>query len=443
MFHGRVAGRGFATETLAVGVNMPARSVVVEQLSGYRGQGYAQLTPGEYTQLTGRAGRRGIDEVGYAYTLWQPQMPLAETARLVASSEFELESSFRPTYNMIANLMARRTRDEAVELLQRSFAQWRASRRVQQWTAQLEDERAALRAARARVRALGGGRRRSGPHRSTRGRSTGSGHQRHNKFAQPHGHRIVREAERLADKTSAKVNHLKDQIKLAKGGLARQLDAIGRVLDTFGCADGWSLTPTGDCLAAVFHESDLLTVLCLRDGVFDDVAPPQLAGLVSVLTYEHRSSQPAPAPRYPDHDSRERTAHIFDLAAQIANAERTHGVPVSRSPDASFLATAYAWANGTPYADLHHGDVSGHQTPPAGDFVRQVRQLIDLVDRISDIALQPSTRRAAIVARLALDRGVVNAAKRVADVCVSTPVTPATNDGFAAMSVSTRIRRLS
>lgn len=432
----------FATETLAVGVNMPARSVVIEQLSRFRGEGFALLTPGEYTQLTGRAGRRGIDETGYAYTLWHPQTAFDETARLVASGDFELESSFRPTYNMVANLIASRTHDEAVELLQRSFAQWRADRRVGQWTAELEVERKALREARARLRSMGGGRGRSQSHTPARGKSSRSGRHRRGRPADRRTDRALVDAERHADRVGARVSRLKDRIKLAKGGLARQLDATNEVLNIFGCADGWSLTETGDCLKSVFHECDLLAVLCLRDGVFDGVAPAQLAGLASVLTYEHRSSQPPPAPRYPDKDSRERAAHMFELASQINSAERQHSVVPSRPPDASFFAVAYAWAGGTAYTDLWHGDSGSDQTPSGGDFVRQMRQLIDLVDRIAGVAPQERTRRAATDACSALDRGVVAAAARVSDGRVGGSVTAEAGDGFVSLPVVTRTRRL-
>ncbi|WP_423922272.1 DEAD/DEAH box helicase [Candidatus Poriferisodalis sp.] len=432
----------FATETLAVGVNMPARSVVISQLSRFRGEGFAALTPGEYTQLTGRAGRRGIDEVGYAYTLWHPHTAFGETARLAASNDFELESSFRPTYNMVANLIANRTRDEAVEMLQRSFAQWRADRRVGEWTAALEVERRELREARARLRSMGGGRARPQTQAPQRGGSRGGHRHRRGKPSDRRVDRALVDAEQQAERTGARVSRLKDRINLAKGGLARQLDATNEVLNIFGCADGWALTPAGECLKSVFHESDLLTVLCLREGVFDGVAPARLAGLVSVLIYEHRSSLPPPAPRYPDNECRDRAALIFELAAQINRAERQHNLVASRPPDASFFATAHAWAAGATYIELWQGDLSGGDAPAGGDFVRQMRQLIDLVDRIADVASNGATRRTAADTRSALDRGVVAAAARVSDEPVGTPAAAASGEGFVPAPVLTRTRRL-
>ena len=77
----------FATETLAVGINMPARTVVIEKLTKFTGDHHEPLTPGEYTQLTGRAGRRGIDEVGHAVVLWSPFVPFEQVAALAGQPD--------------------------------------------------------------------------------------------------------------------------------------------------------------------------------------------------------------------------------------------------------------------------------------------------------------------------------------------------------------------
>ena len=104
----------FATETLSLGINMPARTVVIEKLSKFTGEHHEFLTPGEYTQLTGRAGRRGIDDVGYAVVCWNPFVPFDQVAGLASRRTSALTSSFRPTYNMATNLVAPvRARDRA------------------------------------------------------------------------------------------------------------------------------------------------------------------------------------------------------------------------------------------------------------------------------------------------------------------------------------------
>jgi hypothetical protein len=118
----------FATETLSLGINMPARSVVVEKLTKFTGEHHELLTPGEYTQLAGRAGRRGIDDVGYAIVLWDPFVAFEQVSGLASRRTYALTSSFRATYNMAANLVQRYERDEARRLLDLSFAQFHADR---------------------------------------------------------------------------------------------------------------------------------------------------------------------------------------------------------------------------------------------------------------------------------------------------------------------------
>ena len=120
----------FATETLALGINMPARTVVLEKLVKFNGDGHADLTPGEYTQLTGRAGRRGIDIEGHAVVIWAPGMDPRTVAGLASRRTYPLRSSFRPSYNMAVNLVAQLGRESAKTLLEQSFAQFQSDRAV-------------------------------------------------------------------------------------------------------------------------------------------------------------------------------------------------------------------------------------------------------------------------------------------------------------------------
>jgi len=120
----------YATETLALGVNMPARSVVLEKLVKWDGQGHKDLTAGEYTQLTGRAGRRGIDVEGHAVVVEHPGFDSAQLGRLASRRTYPLISSFQPSYNMTINLVGRSGVAQARELLELSFAQYQADQSV-------------------------------------------------------------------------------------------------------------------------------------------------------------------------------------------------------------------------------------------------------------------------------------------------------------------------
>ena len=128
----------FATETLALGINMPARCVVVEKLEKFDGTGHVGLTPGEFTQLTGRAGRRGIDTIGHAVVVDHHGFVPATAAALSSKRVYPLHSSFRPTFNMAVNLLNSSDYETARVTLDHSFAQWEANESAWQLEAQME-----------------------------------------------------------------------------------------------------------------------------------------------------------------------------------------------------------------------------------------------------------------------------------------------------------------
>jgi len=120
----------FATETLALGINMPARSVVLERLVKFNGETHADITPAEYTQLTGRAGRRGIDIEGHAVVLYNRGLDPLAVGGLASTRTYPLRSSFHPTYNMAVNLVGQVGREPSRDILETSFAQFQADRAV-------------------------------------------------------------------------------------------------------------------------------------------------------------------------------------------------------------------------------------------------------------------------------------------------------------------------
>ena len=120
----------FATETLSLGINMPARTVVIESLTKFTGERHEVMTAGEFTQLTGRAGRRGIDHLGHAVVLRQHEIPFTQIAGLASTRTYPLVSSFQPSYNMATNLVRNYSQEEAEHLLNSSFAQYHADKDV-------------------------------------------------------------------------------------------------------------------------------------------------------------------------------------------------------------------------------------------------------------------------------------------------------------------------
>ena len=178
----------------------------------------------------------------------------------------------------------------------------------------------------------------------------------------------------------------------------RQFESVLAVLERTGHVEGWSLTPAGARLRRIYHECDLLLSLALDDGLFDGLEDAEVAALASCCTYEHRSSEPPPPPLLPSAELRTRVARLDALAQELNRVEGAHKVPPTRLPDAGFAAAAWSWAAGQ---DLHlilDEDLTG------GDFVRNVRQLVDLLRQLGEVAPEPATpatppRRAARVTR--------------------------------------------
>lgn len=141
----------FATETLALGINMPAKTVVLESLSKFNGETHEPLRPGDYTQLTGRAGRRGIDVEGFGVVLHSPFVRFSTVTEIAASGSHPLRSSFRPTYNMTANLVANYGLADSEKLLEASFASFQREEDRHEASADLRQMEERLDAERARA----------------------------------------------------------------------------------------------------------------------------------------------------------------------------------------------------------------------------------------------------------------------------------------------------
>ncbi|MEX1007496.1 MAG: DEAD/DEAH box helicase [Acidimicrobiia bacterium] len=511
----------FATETLALGINMPARSVVIEKVSKFTGERHEFLTPGEYTQLTGRAGRRGIDALGYAIVCWSPFVPFEQVASLASRRTDALRSSFRPTYNMATNLVRRYSQFEAHHLLNLSFAQFHADRDVVALERQLDRSRQILERRRAAAQseqgdvdeyrrlqsALGTARKNRGNVRRVAeaidalrpgdvivarrygGRVVVLSHE-HRRSGSPRivglsaDRQVVRlgaddfetpprraatiqlpdpfaprnpafrrqAAERLRHATlhedgrsrradahiteleqslanhpaasdpelatrlraseaierlEREVNRLERRVRGRSESLARQFDRVLRVLEAWGYVEGWALTPAGERLARVYTETDLLVTEAIGGGLLDGLRAPELAAVVSCFTYERRGpdgQQPMAPARWPTKTVAQRARALERIAGELNANEDDAGLPETRAPDPGFTPYVYDWAAGDALADvLDDDEMTG------GDFVRNVKQCIDLLRQIAEVATEDTTRARARDAADACHRGVVAA----------------------------------
>jgi ATP-dependent RNA helicase HelY len=188
-----------------------------------------------------------------------------------------------------------------------------------------------------------------------------------------------------------------------------------RVLQSWGYVEGWKLTSAGSRLARVYHEADLLIAEALRDGHFDGLEPAALASLASLFTFEQRGAGPAPAPSFPSDTLRQRWLVVERLSAELNWAEEEAGLPLTRTPDPGFMAMAHDWAKGEDLDSvLADDDMSG------GDFVRNAKQLIDLLRQLGDVAPDPATSASARDAAEGFFRGLVAASSLIGTPTAST-----------------------
>jgi ATP-dependent RNA helicase HelY len=442
----------FATETLAVGVNMPARSVVIEKLTKFTGERHERVSPSSFTQLTGRAGRRGLDVHGDALVLWSPFVRFDEVAALAASRSFRLVSAFRPTYNMAANLVATHDAETARRLLDLSFAQYQEDLKTARRHRPVDAVLASLEVLRpGDVVDIGPILGSAGEHRAvvltcahrseglrvgvvdTEGTThrlvaadvrqplvTLGAMELPHPFA-PHRRDFTTEVVRMLRRAQlhprrnrktgpAEVPVVEGPPRRLGPTVADRFDVLLALLEERGHVRNWRLTDTGKVLRRIFHESDLLVAEAVVAGLLDDTRPEVAAGLVSVFVYEHRSPEPAPPAWFPDRGVEQRFRSIADLSNVIRAAEAMADIAPHRPPDASFFAVAHAWAAGEDLATiLEDEEVSG------GDFVRTMRQLIDLLQQLALAAPRADSRGVFAEAARRLRRGIVAVTDLVVD----------------------------
>jgi ATP-dependent RNA helicase HelY len=195
---------------------------------------------------------------------------------------------------------------------------------------------------------------------------------------------------------------LRRRIEQRTNTIARQFDRVCEVLGDLGYLEGDRVTPAGAALSQIYSELDLVAAECLRQGVWEDLEAPALAAALSALVFEARSPDDAEPPRIPGGSVRAALSTMVSLWGDLDALEREHRVSFLREPDLGFAWAAYRWAGGASLEDvLDEVDLA------PGDFVRWVKQLLDLGEQIADAAGDTPLRRTAREAVRAMRRGVV------------------------------------
>ncbi|MDO5727880.1 MAG: helicase-related protein, partial [Bowdeniella nasicola] len=512
----------FATETLALGINMPAKAVVLESLIKWDGTGHVMLSAGQYTQLIGRAGRRGIDVEGHAVVVHDERIDVDTIVGLASTRTYPLNSAFRPTYSMAVNLLSWLDKHQAVGILESSFAQFQTDRQVAHIAARVRRQQEALEGYAEALQCQCGdyqeylriqeeltqaekrarSRRRNNEmqqalrqlqrgsvidyrfgRRTYRGVVQGVSHGRNGivvsvidmrgrlhmmiteDFREPPrlaGHiSIKRGADRskagrtaLAHKArrfgpgkkitirshNRHIDQLRTQLQThpshscpnradhEKWGrryrrLYRDLSRDKRTLeantDTLGkeftricthlhrlgyLSDDDQLTSRGELLRTITNEVDLVITEVIARKAFHNLRPATLAAAVSALVYQPRGEDAGLHPRFSGR-LQKAMLELATIAGQIALGEADLGITPMRDLDGGLVETMRSWATG---AKLEAVLASGDLLP--GDFVRNAKQCVDVIDQMRTAATSMGDQEFATrlgSARALIFRGIV------------------------------------
>ena len=403
----------FATETLALGINMPARTVVLERLDKFNGESRVQITPGEYTQLTGRAGRRGIDTLGHSVIQWSGNLDPASVAGLASKRSYPLVSPFKPTANMAVNLIDAFGRKRAREVLETSFAQFQADRSVVGLAKGIREKQISLdgyaksmechlgdffqyssirRELSDTEKLLSAGRvrgERGKDIRQTKGRS-----EMERKLAElkvrmkthpchlcSHREAHSRWAERWWQ-LHRETQGILDQIEGRTNLVASTFDKICDLLIELEYLDDsdadLQVTESGKMLARIYGERDLLVAEALRLKIWDRLDAPSLAAMAAALVYEPRRDDENFEPRAVKGNFQESFTKTQILWDELEALSKKYRLQRSSRLEMDLSYPIYRWATG---AKLDLVLESADLLP--GDFIRWSKQIIDLLEQLA------------------------------------------------------------
>ena len=426
----------FATETLALGINMPARTVVLERLDKFNGESRVQITPGEYTQLTGRAGRRGIDTLGHSVIQWSGNLDPASVAGLASKRSYPLISPFKPTANMAVNLIEAFGRKRAREVLETSFAQFQADRSVVGLAKGIREKQISLDGyAKSMECHLGDFFAYSSIRRelsdiekllsSTRTRQERGKDIRQTKDRSEHERKLAELKVRMKTHPCHLCSHreahsrwaerwwqlhretqaILDQIEGRTNLVASTFDKICELLIELAYLDTSDqdliVTESGKMLARIYGERDLLVAEALRLKIWETLDAPSLAAMAAALVYEPRRDDENFEPRAVKGNFQESFTKTQQLWDEIEALAKKHKLPRSSRLEMDLSYPIHRWATG---AKLDLVLESADLLP--GDFIRWCKQIIDLLEQLAKASDGPISSKARDAVDL-VKRGIV------------------------------------
>jgi superfamily II RNA helicase len=399
----------FATETLAAGINMPARTTIISAISKRSDDGHRPLTASEFLQMSGRAGRRGMDEVGHVVVLHHPFERVEDAAKLVTSPADPLSSRFTPSYGMVLNLLQRHTLEEAKDLIERSFGQFTINRQLEPWyekrmvmeqelsrlskplcpgelgdlklyQKRMDTHNAAVRQLRQLERGLNAARlagdENFGSDAAAELRKQADKAISEAKAMPCEGCPEQKPCSKQDDRVKVLQSHLKEmnrRISRESTRNWRTFEALCNVLRVQGYLDGGTTTRLGQLCAAIRATNELFMCETLLDEkVYKGLLPSEFAALMTALVSDEQRLETAFRVRVnPQVDLA--LDKVAKIGRRVYRLQRDFDIdiPVAFSPVLSGLTQM--WADGADWDDIR-------QTTDydEGDVVRSLRRTVDI-----------------------------------------------------------------
>lgn len=355
----------FATETLAAGINMPARTTVISSMSKRTDVGHRVLTVNEFTQMTGRAGRRGMDKEGFCVIIGSMYQSPYQAVELIQGEFDPIASHFTLSYNMVLNLLRHAERKEVRQVLQRSFGQYLSNKEMINLNLLMEKKKHDL----------------DKIQRSAEAKSIG----RH---------------------LRTQIKGLTKQLKRQQEIYLKEFDALTRVLQYFGRLkpdrNRWIITSRGEMTGHIRAQNDLLISLVIESLDYNDFTPIEIAAILSTMVFEPR--------RYMQHDLsacskkvRQFFKDILYIADDLRYVQEEENIRLPITVEFDFAPLVVLWGNGAKWSTLFK-----FTEMTDGDVVRAMRQLIDLLRQIEMLPGAPEELRKKVHEALPLlDRDLI------------------------------------
>jgi superfamily II RNA helicase len=328
----------FATDTLALGINMPARTVVIGEMSKWDGRQHRLLTPNEYRQMTGRAGRRGIDERGVSVILYSPWVSFERTLTIVTGDLLPLESAFKPSYSTAMNLWQRPGDQERLaDLYARSFRRFQQDARLDALASERDEQR-----------------------------------DHFERLAERAAHDPV--TWELARELAQTEKVLDQAHRAARTEARAMVSGLGLVLERFGYLSAERPTYKASLLRSIFDTNALTLAELVSRRMLEGLEPAEIAEVCSWFSFDRE----APLRSLPL-TNRLRRLHeeVLGLQTRVLDEERRAKVDVSRPINADLKGVALAWAEGD---DL--GEIAQRSRIAEGDLVGLLQKTLDILGQL-------------------------------------------------------------